>query len=58
MGDISSVIRKFNRFELVTAYNQEHNLVDQAAHDAAVQDVLDFVAQRYEFLQTTELLSQ
>lgn len=43
---------------LITAYNQEHNLVDQADYDAAVQDVLDFVAQRYEFLQTTELLSQ
>jgi spore coat protein CotH len=43
---------------LVTAYNQEHNLVDQAAYDAAVQDVLDFVAQRYAFLQTTELLGQ
>jgi spore coat protein CotH len=43
---------------LVTAYNQEHNLVDQADYDAAVQDVLDFVAQRYEFLQTTELLSE
>jgi hypothetical protein len=42
----------------VTAYNQEHNLVDQAAYDAAVQSVLDFVAQRYAFLQTTELLSQ
>ncbi len=27
---------------LVTAYNQEHNLVDQAAHDAAVQSTLDF----------------
>jgi spore coat protein CotH len=43
---------------LVTAYNQEHNLVDQAAYDAAVQDVLDFVAQRCAFLQTTELLGQ
>jgi spore coat protein CotH len=43
---------------LVTAYNQEHNLVDQADYDAAVQSVLDFVAQRHEFLQTTELLSQ
>jgi hypothetical protein len=40
---------------LVTAYNQGHSLVDQAAYDAAVQSVLDFVAQRYEFLQTTEL---
>jgi hypothetical protein len=43
---------------LVTAYNQEHTLVDQAAYDAAVQSVLDLMAQRYTFLQTTGLLSQ
>ena len=50
---------KINEYAaLMTAYNQEHNLVDQADYDAAVQDVLVFVAQRYEFLQTTELLGQ
>jgi spore coat protein CotH len=44
--------------KLVTAYNQEHGLVDQTAYDAAVQDVLDFVAQRREYLSSTELLGQ
>jgi spore coat protein CotH len=43
---------------LVTAYNQEHSLVDQTAYDAAVQDVLDFVAQRHAYLGSTELLGQ
>ena len=43
---------------LVSAYNQEHNLVNQADYDAAVQSVLSFVAQRYDFLRTTELLGR
>ncbi|MBN2001894.1 MAG: CotH kinase family protein [Anaerolineae bacterium] len=43
---------------LVTAYNQEHTLVDQTAYDAAVQKTLDFVTQRHEFLKATDLLKQ
>jgi spore coat protein CotH len=41
---------------LVTAYNAEHAIVDQDAFDAAVSSVLDFVTQRYQYLNSTELL--
>ena len=43
---------------LVTAYIQEHTPVNQTAYHAAVQSVLDFVAQRYALLETTGPLSQ
>lgn len=43
---------------MVTAYNQEHTLVDQAAYDAAVQKTLSFVTQRQTYLENTELLGQ
>jgi spore coat protein CotH len=43
---------------LVTEYNAEHNLVDQAEYDAAVEAVLEFVAQRHTFLASTELLGE
>jgi spore coat protein CotH len=43
---------------LVTAYNAGHNLVDQAAYNAAVESVLQFVAERHAYLSTTELLAE
>jgi spore coat protein CotH len=43
---------------LVTAYNAEHDIMDQDAFDAAVSDVLDFVTRRYEYLSSTELLGE
>jgi hypothetical protein len=43
---------------LVAAYNAEHHLVDQAEYDAAVDTTLAFVAQRHQFLSTTELLGE
>jgi spore coat protein CotH len=43
---------------LVTEYNAEHDLVDQAEYGAAVEDVLKFVTQRYDFLSATELLGE
>jgi len=41
---------------LVTAHNAEHAIVDQDAFDAAVSSVLDYVSQRYQYLNSTELL--
>jgi spore coat protein CotH len=43
---------------LVTAYNAEHNIVDQAEYDTAVASVMEFVTRRYDFLSTTELLAK
>jgi spore coat protein CotH len=41
---------------LVTAYNASRGIVDQAAYNAAASKVLDFVAQRNEYLKSTDLL--
>ena len=43
---------------LVTAYNAEHNIVDQTAFDAAVSENLGFVAQRHEYLTSTEMAGE
>jgi spore coat protein CotH len=44
--------------DMVTQANQERSLVDQAAYDQAVTEVLDFVAQRYAYLISTPLLGE
>lgn len=41
---------------LVTAYNAGRGIVAQAAYNAAANKVLDFVAQRNEYLKSTDLL--
>jgi len=43
---------------LVTAYNAERDVVDQAEFDTAVAGALDFVSQRHDYLRTTELLGE
>ena len=44
--------------QLIKLGKAEHDLVDQAEYDVAVGDVLEFVAQRYDFLSATELLGE
>jgi spore coat protein CotH len=51
------LVSKIEQYEaLVMAYDEDRDLVDEAEYQAAVDAVLRFVAQRYQFLRTTELL--
>jgi len=43
---------------LVTDYSAEHSIVDQTAFDAAVSKNLSFVAQRHEYLTSTEMAGE
>jgi hypothetical protein len=43
---------------LIHSVNEERNLVDITAYDQAAGKVLNFINQRMEYLETTELLGQ
>jgi spore coat protein CotH len=53
-GALAQDVERFST--LIHSVNDERNLVELSAYDQAVKDMLDFINQRMEYLDTTELL--
>lgn len=53
-GAMTGTVKRYST--LIHSVNDERGLVDVTAYDAAVEKVTDFIEQRREYLQTTDLL--
>ncbi|HMB21625.1 MAG TPA: CotH kinase family protein, partial [Anaerolineales bacterium] len=55
-GTLTETVAHYS--DLIHSVNEKREVVDIDAYDQAVQKVRDFISQRMEYLNTTELLSQ